>query len=484
MSSAAACARPAATTARTAVYQSRRPERTVVYQVVQRHLETWLEESRGHDPEGEPVPAYIERDFRHYLTCGILAHGFARARCAGCGHDFLVAFACKGRGVCPSCTTRRMAETAAHLVDHVLPQVQVRQWVLSLPKRLRYFLHHDPRLVNPVLRIFLAEVEAALRAGSLDAPSGARFGAVTFVHRFGSALNAHLHFHCCVIDGLFSAAAEGLRFHPACLTDQALAQVQRQTRRRVLQLFQRRALLPEEATALMLGWDHGGGFSVDAAVRVPAWDRAGLERLLRYCARPIFASERLAWAEFDERLIYQLPKPRPDGRTMLSLTPLEFLDHLAALIPPPRKHRHRYHGVLAPHAPLRAAVTAYAGLPLDGSADPLVPPAPAVSSGTADTPPAAHARYLWVVLIARIYEILPLICPVCGSEMRLIAAVTEPEPVRRILRHVGEPTLPPPVSPARSPPLWDSVDWDQTPVTAPEHGEPAPEFQFDQTVSW
>jgi len=97
-----------------------------------------------------------------------------------------------------------MAETAAHRVEHVFPEVPVRQWVLSLPKRLRYFLHRQAHLVNPVLRIFLAEVEAALRACSPGAPSGARFGAVTLVHRFGSALNANLHFHCCVIDGVFS----------------------------------------------------------------------------------------------------------------------------------------------------------------------------------------------------------------------------------------------------------------------------------------
>jgi hypothetical protein len=68
--------------------------------------------------------------------------------------------------------------------------------------------------------------------------------------------------------------------------------------------------------------------------------------------------------------------------------------------------------------------------------------------------------------------------------MRLIAAVTQPEPVRRILLDVGEPTTPPPISPARSPSLWDNVDWHQTPADAPENGEPAPEFQFDQTVSW
>ncbi len=78
----------------------------------------------------------------------------------------------------------------------------------------------------------------------------------------------------------------------------------------------------------------------------------------------------------------------------------------------------------------------------------------------------------------------PLLCPVCGSDMRLIAAVTEREPVQRILRHIAEPPLPPPVSPACSPPLWDTVDWDQSPGQDPEADEPAPEFAFDQTVSW
>jgi hypothetical protein len=213
----------------------------------------------------------------------------------------------------------------------------------------------------------------------------------------------------------------------------------------------------------MQAWEHGGGCSANAEVWVPSRDRAGLERLIRYCARPIFAGERLAWIKPNESLVYHLPKPRPPGQTALYLTPLAFFDPLAALIPPPRKQRHRYHGVLAPHSPLRAAVTASAGLPMDSPAGPAAPPAPGVSPDlpTADTPPAAHARYLWAVLIARIYEILPLICPVCGRPMRLIAAVTEPEPVRRILLHVGAPNNPPPISPARSPPQWDTVDWNQ-----------------------
>ena len=77
----------------------------------------------------------MEAEFEPYLAYGILAHGFARVRCGGCGDELLVAFSCKGRGFCPSCTTRRMDDMAARLVDRVLPRVPVRQWVLSLPKQ-------------------------------------------------------------------------------------------------------------------------------------------------------------------------------------------------------------------------------------------------------------------------------------------------------------------------------------------------------------
>ncbi|MCG6862021.1 MAG: transposase [Chromatiaceae bacterium] len=94
----------------------------------------------------------------------------------------------------------------------------------------------------------------------------------------------------------------------------------------------------------------------DAWVRIAANDRNGLERLPRYCARPPFAADRIE--ELDRhRLIYHLPKPGPDGRTQLILSPLELIERIAALVPPPRQHRHRYYGVLAPNAPLRAAVT-------------------------------------------------------------------------------------------------------------------------------
>jgi hypothetical protein len=105
----------------------------------------------------------------------------------------------------------------------------------------------------------------------------------------------------------------------------------------------------------MAQWEHGGGVSVDASVRIEAADRAGRERLLRYCAGAPFALDRLR--ELDpERLLYESTKPGPGGNgRLLLLTPLELLDRLAALVPPQRIHRHRYFGVLAPHSPLRSA---------------------------------------------------------------------------------------------------------------------------------
>lgn len=239
------------------VYQRRRPERTLLYHLVQAHLATWL--ALQDDAAGRSAPALVEREFRRYLDCGILAHGFARARCADCGHDFIVAYSCKGRGVCPSCTTRRMVETAAHLVDHVFPALPVRQWVLSLPKRLRYHLD-DAKLQSAVLHSFLRAIEQGLRQ-SLPAGDGtARIGAVVFIHRFGALMNAHLHFHVIAIDGVFfGEETASLRFEETHLSAQALARLQSTLRKRIVSLFVRRGLLDQSEGEALRRCAHGGG---------------------------------------------------------------------------------------------------------------------------------------------------------------------------------------------------------------------------------
>ncbi|WXG54263.1 MAG: transposase [Candidatus Sedimenticola sp. (ex Thyasira tokunagai)] len=445
-------------------------------------METWLSNTREANPDYDPIPQHVERDLRKFLECGILAYGCARARCDECGEDFLIAYSCKGRGICPSCNTKHMAETAAHLVDHLFPQVPVRQWVITLPKRLRYYLLQDAELTGRALQIGLRVIERTLREQCPDAPPTAKYGGVTYIHRFGSSLNAHLHFHSCMMDGLFAQTEEGLQFYEATgLSDEVIQQAQKKIRKRVLRLFVRRGLLTSDDAEQMQTWQNGGGFSLNAEVRIDGADRQGLERLFRYCARPIFAGERLCWQEQDEMLIYHLRKPQHDGQTLLRLTPAEFLDRIATLIPPPRRHRHRYHGVLAPNAPLREQVTNRAGQPVT---DESVVSGDKPKAGV-DEEQAAGCLFasIWAMLLARIYEINPLVCPRCGGEMRIIAFITELEPIRRILRHIGEPDSAPEISPARGPPDF-FLELDQSQAWSDEVVDPVPEFEYDQTVNW
>ena len=192
-------------------------------------------------------------------------------------------------------------------------------------------------------------------------------GGVYFIStRISTSTSSHFHFHLVVLDGVFSQSADGeVRFHEAALLQsEHWHALQRVVQRCVLRYFRRHDLLDEADAHGMLSRGSSGGFSIDASVRIEGEDRAGVERLLRYCARPPFALERLyapvvvvSLTSPEARLVYRLLKPAPDGRTELLLSPLQLLERLTRFVPPPRVHRHRYHGVLAPNAKFRAAVT-------------------------------------------------------------------------------------------------------------------------------
>jgi hypothetical protein len=210
------------------------------------------------------------------------------------------------------------------------------------------------------------------------------------------------------------------------------------------------------------------------------------------------------------RCAKQRSEPTSDKRGAkadeMTLTPLELIDRIAALVPPPRTHRHRYFGVLAPNSPLRAAVTALAApaQPATAQAQPSTTGEGAriwcwhrwamCSQARAEpaepVPPKRPAHYLWAVLIARIYEVFPLLCPKCGGQMRLIAFITEGTQIKKILEHIGVESDPPHISPARGPPLWEDggdaqtgegvqsePDWDLA-------AQPAPDYEVDQRISW
>ena len=95
-----------------------------------------------------------------------------------------------------------------------------------------------------------------------------------------------------------------------------------------------------------------------------------------------------------------------------------------------------------------------------------------------------YAASLWAMLIARIYEVFLLVCPQCGGELKIVAFLTEANPIQRILIYIGEPATPPRIAPARAPPDWLEADFDQTCLIESEQAEPVQEYEFDQTVSW
>jgi len=193
-----------------------------------------IAELRDADAEGGGLPRYVERELAAYVRCGQLAHGFARVRCGACGDEIVVAFSCKRRGFFPSCTARRMADTAAHLVDRMLPRAPYRQWVFTVPKPLRLRLARDPAWTSwiggLVVRAIGAWQRRIARARGVRAPLT---GAVTFVQRFGGLVNLNVHFHLVVPDGVFVEDGDGLRFvmHPVPTNANVLAILDRIMRR-------------------------------------------------------------------------------------------------------------------------------------------------------------------------------------------------------------------------------------------------------------
>ncbi|MCP4308375.1 MAG: transposase, partial [bacterium] len=303
--------------------------------------------------------------------------------CDACGHDRLVPFSCKRRGFCPSCGGRRMADTAAHLVDCVLPEVPIRQWVLTLPYALRFRCAYDAALTSEVLRAFLRALFAALRqrAKRQWGIPRSQCGSVTFVQRFGSALNLNLHFHTLALDGVYTRdESNTTRFLPLPPpSPDEVARVLAGTARRITRLVALRAGDDDDALArdepllavlaaaslrsrVAMGPGAGGrwrrlrdriepdsdehdpeassqvprhrGMSLHAIVAVPARDRRRLERLCRYVARPPLAHDRLEGRP-EGRLALRLKTPWRDGTTHILMERHELLERLVPLIPPP-----------------------------------------------------------------------------------------------------------------------------------------------------
>ena len=458
-----------------------------------------------------------------------------------------------------------MADTAAQLVERVLPEVPIRQWVLTLPYPLRYRCAYDSKLMSDVLRAFTRSLFSELRrrARNTWGERAEQCGAVTFIQRFGSALNLNVHFHTLALDGVYLydiGRDKPPRFLP--LPPPAPGEVARVlsgAARRIQRVIAARHADDEDAlardepllallTAASLGtriatgpcrgepWrrlgdrvephesvdgaadpeasarvPQYGGMSLHAEVHVPARDRRRLERLCRYVARPPLASERLEECR-NGKLALRLKSRWRDGTTHILMERSELIERLVPLIPPPRAHQVRYHGALAPSASMRDRIVPGQPVhppgceltkrvprcPTPAKGGPPVGPYPSSAnskghptgrrSGETDAEPTPAAprlraegqprepairarqgrsRMRWAALLKRVFEIDALRCPRCGSTMRLIAAIEDPDIARRILDCLNLPARAPPMAkvtrrPSEPPELEDDWSFDQS----------------------
>jgi hypothetical protein len=275
-------------------YVPRNPSTTVLYHVVADHLETFLA-SLDADPDAKGLPAYVQHEFYDYLQCGIFAHGILRPGCDTCQHEMLLAFSCKRRGFCPSCAGRRMALTAAHLVERVIRTLRRLGYLeagLDAPAATGYNRLRDdaPELAHTLAASVQQRIAFGERAGQKVRRIGAGFG------------------------------VEG---EAPTLTGPRCASMQ--------------------------------GFSLYTNTQVPAHRRDQLERLIRYTARGAVSLERLA-QDANGDLVYTFTPLWSDGTTGMRLSPIELLEKLAALVSLPRVHLVRYGGCLASHSHLRGAI--------------------------------------------------------------------------------------------------------------------------------
>jgi len=472
--------------------ERRRPEESVLYRVVQAHWPEFQERAE----EAGGLPQFVKKEVDDYLTCGILEHGFLRLACLACGHERLVGFSCKRRGFCPSCLGRRMTDTAVHLAENVFPSQMVRQWVCSLPWKLRSLLGYDKALCAQVLRAFTEEVRRSLRHRAkkmlgLVSRAEAHTGGISFIQRFDSALRLNVHFHSLFLDGVFVRAEDGdLEFHelPEPSPEQ-VADVAARTSKRVIRLLEKAGKTldsesfddaPDDfserqpalafvyaaaAQGVDLSGDRAGqpslrliqkddikkaephavvgGINIHAGVAFDARDKPRMERMCRYLARPPIAQDRLS-LRGDGAVQYTMKKTWRDGTHAIVLQPLDLIARICAMIPPPRFNMIRFHGVLAPNAKLRPEVVPQkeARKLAEESAAEL---AQADQVDLFDRVPPKPKRHPWAWLIKRVFLVDVTECPDCGRKMKWMEACTEKRDIHRVLAAHGlTPRAPPP----------------------------------------
>ena len=389
----------------------------------------------------------IRSSIDKFLKCGDLKEGFARVRCKECGEEFFVAFSCRQRSCCPSCDKKRSLLLAYHLNEEVLAAVPHRQWVFTIPKRLRVYFRYDRSLLGGLCRAAYETVKDVFRL-EIDGDSGV-LGMVATIQTFGDLIHWHPHIHTIVAEGVFTASG-----HFVAIPDVWRHRAADIWRDKVLEFLLEAGRIDEETVGNMRSWRHSG-FSVDNSVRIEAGDHVGMQRLTEYIARCPFSLTRIVSLTRDGKILYRashpncIPFPKTGDKDLARgiprnyeiFDPVDFLAEVTQHIPDKGAHLIHYYGWYSNKSRGMQNPARITGNAMPGP----------------DTSFKRKCRMTWAALIKAIYEVDPLTCPKCGGEMKIVSFITEAAVVQKILRHcrLWKEPLPIPIRPppAIPPPL-------------------------------
>ncbi|EMS77964.1 IS91 family transposase [Desulfotignum phosphitoxidans] len=398
------------------IYQPRNPKASAYYKCVENHFE---ELERAWDDMYASRygfwRTYVMTVIYKYLDCGDLHIGFARVRCEECGHEYLLAFSCKRRQFCPSCHQKRVIEYGEWLLTEVLKDVPHRQWVFSIPKRLRIYFLYDRKLLAK-LSICAWKVMNTYLKSVVSDETGVP-GASIAVQTYGDFLNFNPHLHAITTDGCFLNDGS-FKAAPGFI----LEDLEKIFQYEVLKMLKKEGKINDAVIENMLSWRHSG-FHVYIGDRITPSDTTGLGNLARYIIRACFSQERMVYVPVEDLAdgIAKVVYISKDGKSRKVFTALDWLARLTTHIPGRYEQTVRYYGWYSNKS---------RGMRKKAGTDDTIP---AVMPNDISS---KESRRNWARLIRKIYEVDPLVCPKCHGEMKIISFIEEFDVIEKILRHL------------------------------------------------
>lgn len=309
-----------------------------------------------------------------------------------------------------------MIEFGEWLCGEVLKYVPHRQWVFSIPKRLRPYFMTDRKLLSELSRSAWKVLSHYLKSGvSYD---DAVPGAVVAIQTFGEFQNGNPHLHVIATDGCFNNDGYFMVGTRPCAKDLEYA-----FRQEVFKFLKKNGKINDAVIENMMNWHHSG-FNIYCGEAIWPYNQDGLENLARYIIRASFSKERMTYIPENEssdgvaKVIYR----SKDGKTSKTFEAIDWLAQLTTHIPNKGEQMCRYYG----HYSNKSR-----GMRKKEDTDHIIPQL--IDSDISNR----DRKRSWARLIQKIYNVNPLVCPKCKGEMKVIAFIDEDWLIRKILMHLN-----------------------------------------------